>query len=50
MRGVCSILISYVLFYIALNIKSKYSTFRAVLTLLSFAMIVASIVLMIFGV
>lgn len=50
MKSICCALISYVLFYIALNFKQKYSALKGLFALLSIVMIILAIILMIFGV
>lgn len=50
MRSIVCALISYVLFYMAINIKKEWCAVRGFLALLSFTMITVAIVLMIFGI
>ncbi len=50
MRSITSILIGWTLFYIALNVKDKYGTFKGILLCSSFVMTIISIALMVFGV
>ena len=50
MRSICCALISYVLFYMTINIKKEWCTVRGFIALVSFVMITVSIILMIFGI
>ena len=50
MRSICCALITYVLFYMAINIKKEWYTVRSFLALLSLIMITVSIILMIVGI
>lgn len=47
MRGLTSVLISFVCIYMAVHNKNTY--LRAILIILSFIMLIVSIILMIFG-
>lgn len=50
MRSIVCALISYVLFYMAINIKKEWNTVRGFFALLSFIMIAVAIILMIVGI
>lgn len=50
MRSICCVLISYVLFYMAINIKKEWCAVRGFFALLSYIMITLSIILMIVGI